>query len=83
MEFKYKLDVEVDYGSNRLATIAKNSIEVDKELRPNMIKRELVVIDSKLIVHFTCIELKLLRTATSGFFDMLRLVTDTIEQFDH
>ncbi len=62
-EFKYKLymcfmvlfnlfsDVEIDYGLNRLANIVKNTIEVDKELRPSLIKRELAVVDSKLKVY--------------------------------
>jgi hypothetical protein len=43
--------LEIDFGTNRNATIAKNTLQVDRELRPKLIRKEFSVQDSKLKMY--------------------------------
>jgi len=80
-KFKNKFEMSVDFKKPEWAEIAMRTLDVDKELKPRETCRELSVSGSHLIVKFGSVELRLLRTSVSSFFDMLSLVTKTINEF--
>jgi len=79
--FQHQFELKVDFGSYDWARIAANTLEVDKELKPNEIRKELRASDNFLHVTFRAKDLKTLRTSLTSFFDMLDLVTKTINEF--
>ncbi|KAH9724139.1 hypothetical protein KPL70_007374 [Citrus sinensis] len=76
-------DFEVDYESNENASIVYAALAIDKELQPDKLKRQISVINGKLLVHFEAVEARFLRASFSAFVDVLTLATKTIEQFGH
>ncbi|KAH9780143.1 hypothetical protein WN944_014729 [Citrus x changshan-huyou] len=74
-------DFEVDYESNENASIVYAALAIDKELQPDKVKRQISVIDGKLLVHFEAVEARFPRALFSAFVDVLTLETKTIEQF--
>ncbi|KAK9199495.1 hypothetical protein WN944_014686 [Citrus x changshan-huyou] len=74
-------DFEVDYESNENASIVYAALAVDKELQPDKVKRQISVVNGKLLVHFEAVEARFLRASFSAFVDVLTLATKTIEQF--
>ncbi|KAG9134423.1 hypothetical protein Leryth_026090 [Lithospermum erythrorhizon] len=74
-------DLEVDYGSEDHARMVFLALAVDKELQPDKVKREMLISDGKLSVHFEAIEARFLRASFSAFVDVLALATKTIEEF--
>ncbi|KAH9780128.1 hypothetical protein KPL71_007969 [Citrus sinensis] len=76
-------DFEVDYESNENASIVYAALAIDKELQPDKVKRQISVINGKLLVHFEAVEARFLRATFSAFLDVLTLATKTIEQFGH
>ncbi|KAK3034720.1 hypothetical protein RJ639_032673 [Escallonia herrerae] len=74
-------DLEVDYMSEDNARIVYTALAVDKELQPDKVKRQMSVIDGKLLVHFEAVEARFLRASFSAFVDVLTLATKTIEEF--
>jgi len=79
--FKYHFDLKIDFGTSEWALAAFGALEVDKELRPNEIHKELKAEQKFLFVTFRAKELKVLRTSVSSFFDMIELVVKTINEF--
>eukprot|EP00877_Chromochloris_zofingiensis_P002647 jgi/Chrzof1/12383/Cz06g32140.t1 len=71
----------VDFDSQEAADIVRRALEVDPELHPDQVSKELHVEDNKLIINFAATELRLLRAAVGTFYDMLALATRTVEQF--
>ncbi|KAK9204609.1 hypothetical protein WN943_014871 [Citrus x changshan-huyou] len=74
-------DFEVDYESNENASIVYAALAIDKELQPDKVKRQISVINGKLLVQFEAVEARFPRALVSAFVDVLALETKTIEQF--
>ncbi|XP_022923038.1 uncharacterized protein LOC111430837 [Cucurbita moschata] len=74
-------DFEVDYESEKKASIVYKALVVDKELQPDKVKREMTVSDGKLSIHLEAVEARFLRASFSAFVDVLTLATKTIEDF--
>ncbi|XP_071929385.1 uncharacterized protein [Coffea arabica] len=77
-----QIDLEVNYESERKVRIVYSALDVDKELQPDKVKREMSVSDGKLFVHFEAVEPRFLRASFSAFVDVLTLATKTIDEFD-
>eukprot|EP00056_Hartaetosiga_gracilis_P022446 m.30575 g.30575 ORF g.30575 m.30575 type:complete len:87 (+) comp9649_c0_seq2:86-346(+) len=63
------------------AEIAKKTLQVDKEPKPQECKRTISVENEMLIVKFEAKTLRVLRVATNWFLDMLMLSVETMEMF--
>lgn len=81
LQWEFICDFEVDYESNENASIVYAALAVDKELQPDKVKRQISVVNGKLLVHFEAVEARFLRASFSAFVDVLTLATKTIEQF--
>ncbi|KAL0923503.1 hypothetical protein M5K25_007562 [Dendrobium thyrsiflorum] len=79
----YSCDFEVDYKSQDHAAIVFAALDVDKELQPDKVKRQISVFDGKLKVRFEAVEARFLRATFSAFVDLLILATKIIEEYDH
>ncbi|KAL5989422.1 hypothetical protein ACLOJK_010313 [Asimina triloba] len=62
-------DFEVDYGSEKNASIVHAALAVDKELQPDKVKREMSLCEGRLLVHFEATEARFLRASFSAFVD--------------
>ncbi|KAK7384811.1 hypothetical protein VNO78_30514 [Psophocarpus tetragonolobus] len=80
-QWEFICDMEIDFGSEKNASIVYAALAVDKELQPDKVKRIMTVSDGKLSVHFEAIEARFLRASFSAFVDVLTLATKTIEEF--
>lgn len=79
--WQFSCDLEVDFESEEKASIVYSSLNVDKELQPDKVKRVMSVSGGKLAVHFEAVEARFLRASFSAFVDVLTLATRTIEEF--
>ncbi|WCJ28948.1 hypothetical protein M5689_010615 [Euphorbia peplus] len=77
----FSCDLEVDFESERNASIVHAALVVDKELQPDKVKRQMSISGGKLSVHFEAVEARFLRASYSSFVDVLALATKTIEEF--
>ncbi|KAH9780052.1 hypothetical protein KPL71_007930 [Citrus sinensis] len=72
-QWEFSCDFEVDYESNENASIVYAALAIDKELQPDKVKRQISVINRKLLVHFEAVEARILRASFSAFVDVLTL----------
>ncbi|KIM39954.1 hypothetical protein M413DRAFT_74375 [Hebeloma cylindrosporum] len=77
----HTITVEIPFASSKHASIAKQVIEVDAELQPHAVKRELSVEDEKLIATFHTLTVRLARLTLNAFLENVDLVARTIEEF--
>ncbi|PPQ83458.1 hypothetical protein CVT25_007049 [Psilocybe cyanescens] len=77
----HTINIEIPFASNKHALIVKQVIEVDAELQPHAVKRELSVRDDKLIATFRTLTVRLARLTLNGFLENVDLVVRTIEVF--
>ncbi|KAL7585521.1 hypothetical protein Lser_V15G43638 [Lactuca serriola] len=80
-KWDFTCDVEVDCKSEENAYIIYSTLNVDKELQPDKVRRLMSVSNRKLSVRFEAVEARFLRASFSAFMDALTLATKTIEQF--
>lgn len=73
--------VEVPFASPEHASIAKQVIDVDKELQPQAVKRELSVDGNKLIARFDTLTVRLARLTVNAFLENVDLVVRTLANF--
>mmetsp|Transcript_7538 Transcript_7538/g.13646 ORF Transcript_7538/g.13646 Transcript_7538/m.13646 type:complete len:86 (+) Transcript_7538:1872-2129(+) len=71
----------VDFPSEKLAQIACATLDVDKELRPDIVHRQLSTSGRALIIKFQSIDRKSLRTAVCSLYDFLIVVVRTLAEF--
>ena len=69
------------FSSPRHAKIALNSLEVDPELDATTVHKKLRTSGEHLFVDFSASEVRILRVALSSFFDMSKVVADTLDAF--
>ncbi|PRP82254.1 hypothetical protein PROFUN_06266 [Planoprotostelium fungivorum] len=77
----HSVDFTFDLVREDWANYVKNSLDVDKELKPKLVTRVLGVEGARLKIHYSSVDLKALRTSVSSFFDMADIVVQTINQF--
>ena len=79
-EWKYKCEVRIEYPRD-FAQMVKNTMEVDKELRPQLVRRTYSVEENHLVALFEAKACRDLRTSMTSFFDMVLLATRTVNTF--
>ncbi|CAM9229682.1 unnamed protein product [Sphacelaria rigidula] len=82
MSFPYHCQVVVAYPSEKLATIACSTLNVDEEIQPERIKRSIRVEGSSLLASFEASEARVLRVVLSSFYDMSLVISRTFLEFD-
>ncbi|KAL1933951.1 hypothetical protein VTP01DRAFT_8041 [Rhizomucor pusillus] len=82
-EMEHTLRLEIPFPSERLADIALRVLNVDKELKTNQVKRELLTQENKLCANFEAVSARVLRVSVNSFLDMLAMVTRTMDQCDY
>jgi len=73
--------LKIPFQDCKTATIVYNSLRVDPEPKRSQMVKEMKVEGNDLIVSFQCQEVKTMRVSLNSFFDLLRLVVQTIDQF--
>ncbi|PFH52922.1 hypothetical protein AMATHDRAFT_138694, partial [Amanita thiersii Skay4041] len=73
--------IEIPFACSKHAFIAKQVIEVDSELQPHAVKRELTVQDEKLIAVFHTLTVRLARLTANAFLENVDLIVRTIKEF--
>lgn len=79
--FPHKFNIDIPFARSEWADIVRTTLEVDKELKPTIVRRTLEAKDGVLHVTYEALEVRMLRTVVSSFFDMLLLTIDTIKAF--
>lgn len=77
----HKISVRVPFANSKHADIAKQVIEVDRELQPQAVKRELTVEGDVLVASFSTLTVRLARLSLNSFLENVDLVVRTISQF--
>eukprot|EP00249_Psilotum_nudum_P005474 c18907_g1_i1 orf=531-866(-) len=78
---EYSCVLQVDYPSHDLAQIVHTALDVDSELQPDRVHREMTLCGHRLTIKIVAVEARYLRSSLSAFMDMLALATRTIEEF--
>ncbi|CAG8534772.1 6415_t:CDS:2 [Funneliformis mosseae] len=78
----HSLTLTIPFPSSRLASVAERTLNVDKELKSDQVKRIISTDDDKLIVTFDCASVKLLRVSVNSLLDMIIMITKTMDAFD-
>jgi EKC/KEOPS complex subunit PCC1/LAGE3 len=80
----FSATINLPFPSLKRAEAALGSLSVDKELSPDSISRTFKVNQETkdLEVTFYAVNTRYLRIALSSFFDMAKVVIETIEEFD-
>jgi len=77
----HELTVKIPFISRRHAEIIKRVIEVDSELQPHAVRRNLVVEDNVLIASFTTQTVRLARLTINSFLENVDLVVRTLGEY--
>ncbi|ORY06610.1 transcription factor Pcc1 [Basidiobolus meristosporus CBS 931.73] len=80
--WEHTMNLSFAFESPQQADIARRTLNVDKELKEDQVKRELEVKDNQLLVTFQCHTVRMLRVAVNSFLEFLHLVTLTIKEFE-
>jgi len=78
----HTITIEIPFASTKHASIVKQVIEVDAELNPQAVKREISLHGDKLIA-FRTLTVRLARLSVNAFLENVDLVVRTIEHFGH
>ncbi|TFK74096.1 Pcc1-domain-containing protein [Pluteus cervinus] len=77
----HKITLRIPFASPNHALIAKQVIEVDAELQPQAVKRELSVDGDVLVGTFTTLTVRLARLTVNAFLENVELVVRTLQGF--
>ncbi|KAI0685516.1 transcription factor Pcc1-domain-containing protein [Cytidiella melzeri] len=77
----HTVTVRVPFASTQHASIAKQVIEVDRELQPHVVKRSIEVEDDVLIATFKTLTVRLARLTVNAYLENVDLVVRTIGEF--
>ncbi|KAI0322746.1 transcription factor Pcc1-domain-containing protein [Amylostereum chailletii] len=77
----HTITVRIPFATPHHASIAKQVIEVDRELQPHAVERALVVEDAVLIATFSTLTVRLARLTLNAFLENVDLVVRTIAEF--
>ncbi|KAI0719326.1 CTAG/Pcc1 family [Cerioporus squamosus] len=73
--------MRIPFASEKHANIAKQVIDVDRELQPDVVKRTLAVEENELVATFTTLTVRLARLTSNAFLENVDLVVRTIGEF--
>ncbi|GAB5358290.1 hypothetical protein AAMO2058_000445400 [Amorphochlora amoebiformis] len=71
----------VTFPSAKEASVVYRSLEVDKEIRPDRVSRELILADECVLAKFAAKEIRFLRVAISAFLQNMALVIEVVATF--
>ncbi|KAF9350569.1 hypothetical protein BGX26_011272 [Mortierella sp. AD094] len=77
-----RLTLQIPFPSPRLAKIAADVLDVDKDLKPEVSQRLISTQDNILTLEFQTTTLKLLRTVVNSSMEMVQMVVNTMGSFD-
>jgi len=77
----FTFSARVPYTTTEHATMIRNTLDVDPELRPEFVNRMITVEGTTLVFYFAAIDARTLRAAVGTFCDLLRLASETLETF--
>ncbi|PIL35547.1 hypothetical protein GSI_02275 [Ganoderma sinense ZZ0214-1] len=77
----HTVTIRIPFASDKDADIAKQVIDVDREMQPDVVKRTLSVEGSELVATFTTLTVRLARLTTNAFLENVDLVVRTIGEF--
>ncbi|KAF9048536.1 CTAG/Pcc1 family [Panaeolus papilionaceus] len=77
----HSITIDVPFACHEHAVITKRVIEVDAELQPHAVKRELSVQGDVLTATFQTLTARLARLTVNAFLENVELVVRTIEHF--
>ncbi|KAF9346935.1 hypothetical protein BGX34_003518 [Mortierella sp. NVP85] len=77
-----RLTLRIPFPSSRLAKIAADVLDVDKDLKPEVSRRDISTQDNILTLDFQTSTLKLLRTVVNSSLEMAQMVVNTMGSFD-
>ncbi|KAI0359828.1 transcription factor Pcc1 [Trametes cingulata] len=73
--------MRIPFAYEKHANIAKQVIDVDRELQPEVVKRTLTVEGNVLVATFTTLTVRLARLTSNAFLENVDLVVRTIGEF--
>ncbi|KAG0054963.1 hypothetical protein BGZ83_009947 [Gryganskiella cystojenkinii] len=76
------LTLRIPFPTSRLAKIAADVLDVDRDLKPEVSRRTITTEDNILLLAFETSTLKLLRTVVNSSLEMVQLVVNTMGAFD-
>ncbi|KAL6602505.1 transcription factor Pcc1 [Neocallimastix sp. 'constans'] len=79
--FKHQLSIKIPFPEDKYAEIASRTLNVDKELKEDIIKRTITTDKNILIINFESTNAKSLRTSTQNLMELLHLITKTMNDF--
>ncbi|KAF8501688.1 Pcc1-domain-containing protein [Russula emetica] len=77
----HKISVRIPFANPKHASIAKQVIEVDQELQPHAVIRELTIDGDVLLATFYTLTVRLARLTLNSFLENVDVVVRTISQF--
>mmetsp|Transcript_31223 Transcript_31223/g.38570 ORF Transcript_31223/g.38570 Transcript_31223/m.38570 type:complete len:135 (-) Transcript_31223:749-1153(-) len=80
-QMPFRSELVLPFSSEKHAKIAMNSLEVDKELRPDAVKKTFRIKGDCLLVTIHARDAKTLRTSISSFSDYASVVVRTLREF--
>ena len=87
-DFSCSATLRLELGSSARALTAMRSLEVDLELDPSTVRKQFHLDEgsggdaSTLRVEFEATTERMLRVALSSFFDMSKVVIETMDEFE-
>jgi len=75
------LSIKIPFPEDKYAEIASRTLNVDKELKEDIIKRTITTDKNILIINFESTNAKSLRTSTQNLMELLHLITKTMNDF--
>ncbi|KZV73006.1 transcription factor Pcc1 [Peniophora sp. CONT] len=77
----HTVSARIPFATPAHAVLAKQVIDVDRELQPHAVKRVLTVEDNTLIATFETLTVRLARLTLNAFLENVDLVSRTIMEF--
>ncbi|KAG4089132.1 transcription factor Pcc1 [Neocallimastix lanati (nom. inval.)] len=79
--FNHQLNIKIPFPEEKYAEIASRTLNVDKELKEDIIRRTITTNKNILIINFESTNAKSLRTSAQNLMELLHLITKTINDF--
>ncbi|KAH8834197.1 transcription factor Pcc1-domain-containing protein [Flagelloscypha sp. PMI_526] len=73
--------IRAPFSASHDASIAKRSIEVDRELQPQAVKRTLSIEGDELVATFHTLTVRLARLSINSFLENVELISRTLGEF--
>ncbi|KAF9647194.1 transcription factor Pcc1 [Thelephora ganbajun] len=77
----HTVTVTIPLLSEEHARIAKQVLDVDRELQPHAVKRVLEVQGNNLIAKLSTLTIRLARLSTNAFLENIDLIVHTLDEF--